>query len=213
MLPIQRGDSAARVLHRLVGDRSPLTRFLSICVVGETRADAILCAVAGAAGVDHDQDVRQASAWTLERCRGKEVPMLPIIRHVQILRRVAVFSGLGIRELRAVASIAEPTASSAGTVLVRSGALFEGVHLVTVGRVEARSPSGDGQIAPEIIEPGDVLGLLGLFAEQPARRDYVALDNVETLLIRAGHFMELMKLYPLIGVNACRYLAGQLQKR
>ena len=135
--------------------------------------------------------------------------MPAIIQILQYLRGFAVFSGLGIRELRAIASIAEWTAYPAGAVLVKRGQPFAGLYLIIKGRV-AMGPAADHPSGT--IEPGSFFGDLELFASQPAGRDYAARDEVEALMIRTGHFLEIMKLYPLIGVNFCRYFAGKLQR-
>ena len=206
-LPLIGGNDPDRVLTSLCRDEDPVTRLLALCVAGET-AKAVFYPAAQPLLTDTDPDVRLAAAYCLDRCRNQEANMPPIIQRVQSLRRFAVFTGLGIKELRAVASIADGNEYDVGMVLVRRGAPFLGVHLVDKGQVGMVGE--DASVVQEIGE-GGFFGELGLFSDQPARYTYRTLGATSLFVIRAEHFVEIMKLYPLIGINLCRYLATKLQ--
>lgn len=207
-LPLIRGEDQTRVLTSLCRDEEPLTRLLALCVAGETVRPALL-PMAQVLAADPDPDVRQAALYFLDRCRNQEAGMPPIIKRVLSLRRFAVFTGLGIRELRAVASIADLERHPDAKVMVRRGEPFEGLYLVDQGRV--RAVGEDGTVDHDI-EAGGFFGELGLLGGQPAGFDYLTQGDSSIFVIQAGHFLEIMQLYPLIGVNLCRYLAGKLKE-
>jgi hypothetical protein len=206
-LPLLQGDDPNRVLTALCRDEEPVTRLLSLCVAGKT-AGAAFFPTAQALATDPDPDVRLAAAYCLGRCRNQEATMPPIIQRVRSLRRFAVFTGLGIKELRAVASIADRNEYPAGREVVARGEPFIGVHLVDTGRVALFGE--DGGLVQQI-GAGDCFGELGLFGGQPAEHTYRTQGDAALFVIRAEHFVEIMKLYPLIGINLCRFLSTKLQ--
>ncbi len=209
VLPLRLDDTPARVLHGLCADPDPVTRLLALCTVGQAYAGPRLLSATQARTDDTEQDVRLAARYASERCLGKEATMPSIIHRVQSLQRFDVFSGLGIRELRAVASIIERAGHGQGETLIRRGEPLAGLHLISAGAITARTQDGQQRE----IGAGEFFGALELFSDRPAECDYVAARDVDLLVIRSAHFLEIMKLYPLIGVNTCRYLAGLLQKQ
>jgi len=207
VLPLMRGESSAQVLNFLCADGDPVTRLLALCAVGESFAQREMLPAAQAALNDKDADARQAACFAYERCSNREAAMPQIIKQVQRLRGFPIFSGLGIRELRAVASIAEVLRPPRESVIVRRGEAFAGVYLVIEGSVAELDSQGRqaGQF-----EPGGMFGMFGLFLDQVAEKDYVAAREARLFFITSASFLEMMKLYPLIGVNLCRYFSGLL---
>lgn len=210
VLPLMRGDTPDRVLNALCVDEDPTTRMLALCVLGESFASRSFLPVAEAGLAAPDAAVRAAALYALERCRDQETSMPSIIMHVRSLRTFPLFSGLGVRELRAVASIATPATFPVGAVIIARGQAFPGVHLVLRGCVAARGARI--QTAAEI-RPGGFFGALGLFSEHPADKDYIAMEEVELFAIPSASFLEIMKLYPMIGVNLCRFFSKLLGER
>jgi len=133
--------------------------------------------------------------------------MPSIIHLVSVLGGFDLFRGMGIRELRAVASVTREMRYTAGSVIAESGQPPGGLYLVTAGRVAGRDAHG---AAVRTISGGASFGEIGLFAEREDDHEYVALEDTTALMVRAEHFIEIIKLYPLVGLNLCRYFAGRL---
>jgi CRP-like cAMP-binding protein len=210
VLPLMQGESSARVLYALCADNDPSARLLAFCAMGEAYAGPAFLAATAAGLVSPDPDVRQAALFARHRCNAKEASMPPVIVHMQNLSRYPIFSGLGIRELRAVASIAEHSELPAGTVLVKAGETFAGIHLVTGGVVAKRDASG---VTKAEIHSGGLFGVFDLFLNLPADMEYVAGETVEVYVVKSAVFLEVMKIYPLIGVNLCRYFSELLHAK
>ncbi len=133
--------------------------------------------------------------------------MPSIIQLVQTLSGFDLFKGMGIRELRAVASITEEMNCSSGSIVVAGKKPLGGLYLIDTGRIGKRDTHGQ---VVEVIAGGDSFGEIGLFSEQEALHDYVALEDTQLLMVRTEHFIEIIKLYPLVGLNLCRYFSDKL---
>ncbi|MHC1790622.1 HEAT repeat domain-containing protein [Solidesulfovibrio sp.] len=204
VLPLMRGQSPERVLYALSAAGDPCLRLLTYCVIGECGAGPVFLAAASAGLASADADVRQAALYAWQRLNAKEASMPPVVMHMQTLGHYPIFSGLGLKELRAVASIAERTAFPAGAIIARAGETFAGIHLVTSGVVTARDAAGRTRTE---FPAGGMFGILDMFLNLPADLDYLAHDAVEVYVIKSAVFLEIMKLHPLIGVNLCRYFS------
>lgn len=206
-LPLMRGQSPERVLHALSASDDPCLRLLAFCVIGEHAANPAFLSTTSAGLACADADVRQAALYARQRIIAKEASMPPVIMLMQTLGRYPIFSGLGLKELRAVASISEHTVFSAGTVIAKAGETFAGIHLVTSGVIVAHDAAGQKRTE---IASGGMFGVLDVFLDLPGSLDYLAQSDVEVYVINAAVFLEIMKLHPLIGVNLCRYFSERL---
>jgi len=209
LLPLPRWETPERVLIGLCFGDDPTTRLLALCVAVENPPGEAFHPVAERLAFAPDRDVREAAADWFRRSRGQEVAVPHVIQLVDSLRRFALFAGVGIRELRAVSSITELVVHPAGEIVVHRGDPFPTVRLVVQGKLGAFCEVSDAKPVA-IVEEGGVLGELSLFTEESAAYTYVALEQSQTLVIQRHHFIEIMKIYPLIGINLCRYLASRL---
>jgi hypothetical protein len=209
LFPLRRKDSPERTLARLCRDEDPLTRLLALCVIGRLFAAEHLYPLAERRSGDDDPDVRRAASYCMKRCLHQEEAMPSIIHLVSVLGGFDLFKGMGIRELRAVASIAREMTYPSGTVIAGSGQPPGGLYLVTAGRIAKRDTHG---AMVETIAGGNSFGEICLFSEREDVHEYVAQEEARLLMVRTEHFIEIIKLYPLVGLNLCRYFADRLQK-
>jgi hypothetical protein len=205
--PLIRKDEPEHILAVLGRDDDPLTRFLSLCVIGTSFAAMPFYPLAERRTGDSDTDVREAASYCLNRCLSREVAMPSIIQLVHNLRGFDLFKGMGIRELRAVASVTRDTGCPAGSIIAESNTPLQGLYLVVTGRVEKRDPRG---CVIDVIAEGGAFGELGLFAPQGAGYEYAAVEETGLYVLRSEHFIEIIKLYPLVGLNLCRYFVDRL---
>lgn len=207
LFPLPRKDTPQSTLARLCRDEDPLTRLLALCVIGRLYAAEHFYPLAQRRSGDADPQVRLASSYCMKRCLRQEVTMPSIIHLVSVLGGFDLFRGMGIRELRAVASVTREMGYPAGSVVAGSGRPPGGLYLVTAGRIAGRDAHG---AVVHTISGGDSFGEIGLFAEREDDHEYVALEDTTALMVRTEHFIEIIKLYPLVGLNLCRYFAGRL---
>lgn len=206
---LPRLDGPERVLAHLARGEDPVIRVCALAVIAEQEQPLPFVPAVQWSLNDPDPQAQAAARWCLRRCQGEEAPMPSFIERIDVLRRFPVFSGLGIWELRAIGSVASVAAFTAGEDVVRQGDALEGLYLVAKGGLTLLG-NAQGQGAASIAEEG-FFGELELFTGQPAAQTCRADRDSELLVIGQAHFLEIMKLYPLIGVNLCRFLAGRLQ--
>jgi hypothetical protein len=209
LFPLLRKDSPDRILAVLCRDEDPLTRLLALCVIGRLFAAGHFFPLAERRSGDADPDVRQAATYCMKRCLHQEEIMPSIIHLVQILGGFDLFKGMGIRELRAVASITREMKYPSGSIIVASKQPLGGLYLITAGEIARRDTHGQ---VVEVIAKGNSFGAIGLFSEQEDVHEYVALEDTLVLMVRTEHFIEIIKLYPLVGLNLCRYFTDMLLK-
>ena len=205
--PLLGKETPDRILAVLCGDADPLARLLAICVIGRLYAAEHFYPLAERRLDDADPDVRQAASYCMKRCLRQEVAMPSIIKLVQILGGFDIFRGMGIRELRAVASITREMNCPSGSIIVESKKPLDGLYLIDTGQIGKRDNHGH---VVDVIAGGNSFGEIGLFSEQAALHEYVALENSQLLMVRTEHFIEIIKLYPLVGLNLCRYFSDKL---
>jgi hypothetical protein len=207
LFPLLRKDSPEDILAILCRDEDPLTRLLALCVVGRLFAAEHFFPLAERRSGDADPDVRQAASYCMKRCLRQEVAMPSIIHLVHVLSGFDLFQGMGIRELRAVASITREMNYPSGSIIVGSKQPPGGLYLITTGRIAKKDPHG---AVVEVFAGGNSFGEIGLFSDREAVHEYVAMEDTLVLMVRTEHFTEIIKLYPLVGLNLCRYFAGRL---
>ncbi|MEI8354546.1 MAG: cyclic nucleotide-binding domain-containing protein [Deltaproteobacteria bacterium] len=207
LFPLMQKDSPDHIIAILCRDEDPLTRLLALCVIGQLFAAEHFYPLAERRLGDSDPTVRQAASYCMKRCLHQEVAMPPIIQLVQTLSGFDLFKGLGIRELRAVASITLEMDFPSGSIIVESKKPLGGLYLVNAGLVARRDSHGH-QV--DLIAMGTSFGAIGLFAHPEALHEYVALEDTSLLMVRTEHFIEIIKLYPQVGLNLCRYFADKL---
>lgn len=208
---LPRLDGVERTLAHLTREKGPgvgpTVRICALAFIAADRPAAQFIPHAQAVQDDPDPDVRLAARWCLQRCLAKEANMPSFIERIDILRRFPVFSGLGIRELRAIGSVTTEADCARGQIVIRPGDTLEGLYLVSRGALDLEPEDGGAKV--EIAGEG-FFGERELFTDEKAGFTCRAVQDSTLLVISGAQFLEIMKLYPLIGINLCRFLAGRI---
>jgi CRP/FNR family transcriptional regulator, cyclic AMP receptor protein len=87
------------------------------------------------------------------------------------------------------------------------------VHIVTEGRIRVYRMTRDGkQLTLDIVEPGAVLGLVGLSDGHELPEAYAeALEDVAMCTITPDDLRELIMRHPTVGLSLIRHLMGRLR--
>lgn len=128
-----------------------------------------------------------------------------------LLKRMNVLSGLSDREVEDVARRAAPV------LLEKGGRLFyrhdesSGVYFVVEGSIQIIIDNdANREIIVYTVKAGDILGEMSLFENRERSATAVALEKSRLFKISGGRFLELMHVYPTIGVNLSRVLVERL---
>jgi len=124
-----------------------------------------------------------------------------------VLAEVPLFAGLGARQRRKVASLAQIRRFADGAPLVRAGDPGDALHVVLDGEVSVRR-RGRPSLALGV---GSIVGELALLDGGPRTASVVAQGDVVTLSIPASRFRKLLRAEPAIAIGIAEELARRLR--
>jgi CRP-like cAMP-binding protein len=119
---------------------------------------------------------------------------------------------MGVRELHAIASIMNIEQFEPGDVMIREGEQNSSIYLIVSGRVTVYGNYGlEDQKEKVTLGEGAFLGELSLFTRMAPNATCVAADTTVAYVLRHHQFQEIMKIYPQIGINLCRFFTMKLR--
>ena len=131
---------------------------------------------------------------------------------------VELFSDLGKKELKEVASCCREGTYSPGSVLISQGEKGIGLFILTKGTVRiTRATSPDG--AEEVLGTagaGDVIGEMALLDDLPRSATVTAVDDVSVLTLPLWEFRRMLRRIlrsdPDVGLDLLAVLSRRLRK-
>ena len=135
MFNLVRSDETERLFALLAQSEDGLTRLLVLYAAADLMPNPALVPVIESRLDDQDPFVRQAAEYASAIASGKEAPMPEIIDIINKLKTFPLFEGLGTRELHGVASIAKPTKSAKGEIVLRAGEDNPSIYLIVSGQI------------------------------------------------------------------------------
>jgi CRP-like cAMP-binding protein len=140
-------------------------------------------------------------------------PMPDIIERINRLKNFSIFEGMGVRELHALASVVNVEHFKPGDVMIKEGEQNSSIYLVVAGKVTIFVGYGTPDQTEKVtIGEGSFLGELSLFTRMPPNATCVAAEDAEAYVLRHHQFEEIMKVYPQIGINLCRFFTMKLRQ-
>ncbi|HMK34028.1 MAG TPA: cyclic nucleotide-binding domain-containing protein [Desulfomonilaceae bacterium] len=213
LFPLIRHDSTARLLTFLADAEDPVTRMLALFVMGEQKLGDDYIPIIESSLNDNVSYVRDIAVYALKRNLNEVVPMPDVIEKINRLRSFTIFEGMGIRELHAIASVVNVEHFVPDDVLIREGETNSSIYLVVNGKVTIFEGYGtENQKEKVTIGEGSFLGELSLFTRMPPNATCIAAENTEAYVLRHHQFQEIMRVYPQIGINLCRFFTMKLRQ-
>lgn len=132
-------------------------------------------------------------------------------KHVAVLQRVQLFSGLDAQTIELLASISETRAYKAGQQVYAEGEADTALFVVLSGtiRIDKQVNAGQQQTLQQIGD-GEVLGAISFVLGGAHSVSAQALHDAELLLIRRTEFDKLATRNPAVAYQLMLRLAGQL---
>jgi len=213
LLPLMRSDAPDRLLHILAESEDPLTRMLALFVVADCMCDPTFIPAIESRLSDADQYVRQLARYALARCSNEVVDMPEIIDIVNKLKTFSIFEGMGIRELHAIATVLNVETFQPGDILIKENEENSALYLVVSGKVEIYSGYGTPTEQLKVtLGEGSFLGDLSMFTRMPPNATCRAAEMTQAYVLQHHRFVEIMKVYPQIGINLCRFFSLKLRQ-
>ena len=123
------------------------------------------------------------------------------------LARVPLFAGLGPRQLRRVAALAQQRRFTAGSTIVRLGGHGDTFYVILEGRALVVRPDR----RPLKLGAGDFFGELALIENAPRSADVIAVEEVAALAIGRSAFTKLLRTEPLLTFAILQTVVGRLR--
>jgi ATP/ADP translocase len=213
LFPLGRKDTPERVLTMLAEDDVAVTRMLAMYVIGERFPRYSFLPVLEARLEDESPDVREIARYALKRIMDEDAEMPDIIDRINKLNSFSIFEGMGVRELHAIASVVTVELFKPGDVIIKEGEENSSIYLLVRGSVTIYEGFGtDHQREKVTIGEGAFLGELSLFSRMPPNATCVAAEPTDVYVLRHHQFQEIMRVYPQIGINLCRFFTIKLRQ-
>jgi ATP/ADP translocase len=216
LFPLMRNATTERVLTLLAQDEDTVTRMLAMYVIGEATPSYNFIPVVESGLEDRSRDVADIARYTINRITNEvddmaEVP--DIIERINKLREFSIFEGMGIRELHAIASVISVEHFSPGDIMIKEGEDNTSIYLVMSGKIIIYDGFGTERQREKVtIGEGAFLGELSLFSRMPPNATCVAAEPTEAYVLRHYQFQEIMRVYPQIGINLCKFFTMKLRQ-
>ncbi len=124
-----------------------------------------------------------------------------------LLRKVALFSGITERALGTIAGRAEVIEFAPGQYIVRQGQVGTGFYLLASGR--ARVVRGGQALAR--LGPGDFFGELSVLDQAPRMAHVIAEEPTVCLALASWDFTKVLEEHPKIALSLLREIARRLR--
>lgn len=126
---------------------------------------------------------------------------------IDLLRKVALFSGITERALGTIAGRVEVIEFAPGQYIVRQGQVGTGFYLLASGR--ARVTRGGEALAR--LGPGDFFGELSVLDQAPRMAHVIAEEPTVCLALASWDFTKVLEEHPKIALSLLREIARRLR--
>jgi len=212
LFPLIRNASLDRVFTFLVNSEDPVTRMLTLFLIGENLAGGQYIPIIKIRLSDQYGYVRDIAEFALRRSLNEVVSMPDVTQRIQKLKSFDIFEGMGVRELHAIASVVNLEHFEPGDVMIKEGEENSSIYLIISGSVRIFKDYGtENQIEKVVVGEGAFIGELSLFTRMPPNATCVAATDTESYVLKHHQFQEIMRIYPQIGINLCRFFTMKLR--
>lgn len=213
VLPLIHEEGLERMLNRLVKSDDPTGRTIAAYCIGHYDPNPSYLPILDHALNEVDPLLKEVIEFATNKCCNLETSMPELIQRIHYLKQLALFEGMGLGELQAIASIARHRTLEPNKILIEEGDDNSAVYLIVDGQIDVFAHFGTPEQARKArLGFGDFFGELSLFTTQPANATCVAATTSNLLEVRHHYFQEIMMSYPRIGVNLCSYFATKLRE-
>jgi hypothetical protein len=213
LFPLIRNETPERILTFLANSDDAVTRILALYVIGDSQASKLYMPTIEFHRNDTDEDVLQVVDYALKRVNNEVAEMPDVIERINQLKQFSIFEGMGVRELHAIASVVNIEIFSSGDVMIRENDENSSIYMVVEGTIGIYKDYGTPeQLEKVILAPGSFVGELSLFTKQTANATCVAVGPTQAYVLRHSQFQGIMRIYPQIGINLCRFFTLKLRQ-
>ena len=126
---------------------------------------------------------------------------------VPILAELPLFSGLGKRQLRRLADLADVAEYATGDIITKFGEAGDAFYVILSGKARVIGERG----ARRVFQPGDFFGEMALLDGEPRSATVSAATELHALRIRHRPFGKLLEQEPKIAIVIMRELSRRIR--
>ena len=131
----------------------------------------------------------------------------------QILGKVPLFESLAEADLEAIASVAITRSIGAREELFHKGDEGSQIYVVASGQLKVITTSSEGDdLMFCIVDPGEVVGEVGLLADRPRTATVAAIKQSDLIVINRRDFAALLRTRPEVAFELLTVLARRLAR-
>lgn len=213
LFALVRHETTERVLTQLAYSEDAVTRMLALFVIGERLPSSNYIPIIESHMNDSVQSVREIAEYAMKRSLNEVVPMPDVTERINTLKAFTIFEGMGVRELHAIASVVTAEHFEPGDIMIREGEENSTVYLVVSGKITIFTGYDTEDRKEKVtIGAGSFLGELSLFTRLAPNATCVAAEPTDAYVLRHHQFQEIMRVYPQIGINLCRFFTMKLRQ-
>jgi hypothetical protein len=213
VLPLVRHDNIERLLTMLVQTGYPVTRIIALFVIGENMPDTSFTPVVESRLDDPDERVQELARFAMARINNEEAQMPEAIDIINKLKSFSLFEDLGIRELYAIATVVTLECFEPGDLIIVEKEDNSSIYMIVSGQVSIVGGYGTNEEHEKVvIGNGSFMGELSMFTRHSPNATCIAKDTTETLVLPHHQFVEVMRVYPQIGINLCEFFSNKLRE-
>ncbi len=197
------------VLLSLMQGWDPWLRACAVYTVGQRGVVSLLSRVE-AAQVDEHPLVRQAADLALRQLNQSSGPRdaRTQMEKAIFLRQVETFSHTTTQELARIAEITHPKPFPGRARTFEEGSAADAIYLVVSGRIRLHRAGRN----PEIVGPGESVGVWELFEDRPRGETASALEDTLTLRIDRADLFDLMDAHPEIARGILKTMVTRIRR-
>jgi hypothetical protein len=213
LFPLMRNENPERVLTFLVETGDQVTRTLALYALADLPPHESYIPTLESCLEDESASVRNMAQYALARVMNEVVTVPDIIDRINTLKSFTIFEGMGLRELHAIASVVTVEQFQPGDVIIKQGEENSSIYLLVSGKITIYDDYGTPREKEKVtVGQGAFIGELSLFTCLPPNATCVAADPCDAYVLRHHQFQEIMRVYPRIGINLCRFFTMKLRQ-
>ena len=125
----------------------------------------------------------------------------------EVLARLPLFAGVGKRQLRRIAGLAQVRDYDAGDTIVKEGGAADGFYLILEGRARVAT-SGRART----LQTGSYFGEMALLDGEPRSATVTAISGVRAMRLPRRPFLQLLQKEPSIALALLTELSGRVRR-
>jgi CRP-like cAMP-binding protein len=151
--------------------------------------------------------------YAMARINSEDAPMPEAIETINKLKTFPLFEDMGVRELYAIATVVTLERFQPDDLIIVEGEDNSSIYMIVSGNVGIISGYGtENEREKVVIGDGSFMGELSMFTRQPPNATCIAKEPTEALVLPHHQFVEIMRVYPQIGINLCRFFSNKLRQ-